>query len=250
MCTAIVHIDPASPVPVLLVGVRDEFAERPWVRPARHWPGLIGGRDLQAGGTWLAVRPDLPRAACILNGEGRLAPEAERLSRGELPLVLAEHGKLDGIDPSRYDPFHIIGAEPAVVRLWSWDGTELTERTLAPGLHLVVNSGLEGELRGHRGATDMAARIAYFRPRLLAATRPAPVSGSTTSAWGEWLPLIDGDGLAVSEQRALVLRREFGGKIWGTGSISLVALRRDGFRYDFTATPGDPAAWYEVDQSG
>ena len=59
-------------MPLLLLGVRDEFAGRPWQPPARHWPGspLIGGRDEQAGGTWLAVHPAVPRVGCILNGRG------------------------------------------------------------------------------------------------------------------------------------------------------------------------------------
>src|SRR5436305_8441788 len=58
VCTTVVSIDPHSDVPVLLLGVRDEFSDRPWLPPDRHWPEypeLFGGRDLQAGGTWLAV---------------------------------------------------------------------------------------------------------------------------------------------------------------------------------------------------
>ena len=51
----------AGELPILLGAVRDEFVERPWDPPARHWDGawaeLIGGRDQQAGGTWLAVDP-------------------------------------------------------------------------------------------------------------------------------------------------------------------------------------------------
>ncbi|NEA27475.1 NRDE family protein, partial [Actinomadura bangladeshensis] len=69
MCTAIISVDPSSPVPVLVVGVRDEFVAREWAGPARHWPdrpGLVGGRDLRAGGTWLAVEPDAPRVAVVL----------------------------------------------------------------------------------------------------------------------------------------------------------------------------------------
>ena len=44
------------------------------------------------------------------------------------------------------------------------------------------------------------------------------------------------------------MRRNLGGgRIWGTSSISLVALSADGvLRYDFTAQPGNPAAWYPV----
>ena len=72
MCTVVVSLAPEDQVPLLLLGVRDEFTGRRWQPPARHWPGspLIGGLDEQAGGTWLAVRPDLPRVACILNGRG------------------------------------------------------------------------------------------------------------------------------------------------------------------------------------
>jgi hypothetical protein len=252
MCTAVVSFEPDSRFPVLLVGVRDEFTSRPWEPPAAHWadrPSLIGGRDLLAGGTWLAVDPAVPRAACILNGHGPLAPEGIRASRGELPLLLAADGDLDDLEPKRYDPFHLLGAEPDTVRLWSWDGDELTERTLTPGLHTVVNSGLEG--RGGRytgpGMDEMAARIAYFRPLLAAAHRPEPGDGPTAAAWGEWLPLTDGGGLDPGDPRALVIRRDLGeGRIWGTGSISLVALARDGLRYDFSGSPGDPAAWRTV----
>ncbi|MFC6936356.1 NRDE family protein [Actinomadura yumaensis] len=45
--------------------------------PGHHWPdrpGLVAGRDLRAGGTWLAVDPVAPRVATVLNGRGRMAP--------------------------------------------------------------------------------------------------------------------------------------------------------------------------------
>ncbi|TDD80907.1 NRDE family protein, partial [Actinomadura rubrisoli] len=148
MCTAIISFDPSSPVPVLLAGVRDEFVKRAWEPPGRHWPdrpGLVGGRDLRAGGTWLAVDPSTPRVSTVLNGRGRMAPEDARSSRGGLPLLMAADGKLGGLDLPAYDPFHLVCAEPDRVRLWSWDGGELVERSLEAGLHMIVNSGLEGE---------------------------------------------------------------------------------------------------------
>ncbi|WP_433338410.1 NRDE family protein [Spirillospora sp. CA-294931] len=252
MCTAIVSIDPSSPVPVLIVGVRDEFIDRAWVGPGRHWPdrpGVIGGRDLRAGGTWLAVEPAARRVATVLNGHGPLAPEAGRISRGELPLRLAADGKLGELEPERFDPFHLIGAEPGAVRLWSWNGAELTERELGPGLHLVVNSGLEGEGPVHvaEAASYIDARLAHFRPRLEAAPRPVPLDGDTAHAWGAWLPLVDGDGLERSDKRALIPLIGFeDGKVWGTTSLTLAALSADGVRYDFSTTPGDPTAWTRV----
>ncbi|MFP3969489.1 NRDE family protein [Actinomadura fulvescens] len=252
MCTAIVSVDPSSPVPVLLVGVRDEFVTRAWRPPGAHWPGrpgLIGGLDLRAGGTWFAVDPAAPRAACVLNGRGRMAPEQARSSRGELPLLAAAGGGLDGLDLPRFDPFHLIRAEPGAVRLWSWDGAELAERPLGPGLHLVVNRGLEGEgpETGDSEDTFMSERIAHFRPRLEAAVRPEPGEGGVARAWGGWLPLVDGDGLPRDDKRALLPLRDLGGGgVWGTTSVSLAALSRDGLRYDFSAAPGDPGAWGRV----
>ncbi|MFF5259583.1 NRDE family protein [Actinomadura viridis] len=257
MCTAIVSVDPSSPVPVVLVGVRDEFVDRPWRPPARHWParpGLVGGRDLRAGGTWLAVDPDAPRAATVLNARGAMAPEEGRRSRGELPLRAAAGEGLDGLGESelaRFDPFLLIGAEPGLVRLWHWDGADLSERELGPGLHMVLNSGLEGEGR-QAGATEdahMAARLAHFRPRFAKAGRPAPPPSAEPAerAWGDWLPLLSGDGLPRAEPASLLPLVDLGdGRVWGTTSVSLVALSAGGVRYDFSAAPGDPAGWDRV----
>ncbi|MER7546879.1 NRDE family protein [Spirillospora sp. NPDC127506] len=251
MCTAVVSVEPSSSVPVLVVGVRDEFVAREWVGPGRHWadrPGVVGGRDLRAGGTWLAVEPEAPRVAVVLNGRGRMAPEAARASRGELPLRVAAEGKLGELDLAVFDPFHLVGAEPDRVRLWSWDGEALSERELGPGLHVIVNSGLEGEgqLEGETEDAYMAARLAYFRPRLAAAPRPEPGEGPVESAWGAWLPLLNGDGLPRADHRALLPLLDLGdGRVWGTTSVSLVALG-DRVRYDFSAAPGEEGAWTRV----
>lgn len=255
MCTAIVSVDPASPVPVLLVGVRDEFLARSWEPPGHHWPdrpGLVAGRDLRAGGTWLAVDPVAPRVATVLNGRGRMAPEPERLSRGGLPLLTAAEGKLGEIDLPRYDPFHLIGAEPDRVRLWSWNGEDLAERDLGPGLHAVVNSGLEGEDQqvGQTEDAYMAARLEHFRPRFERAVRPLPVPGGedgAAEAWGEWLPLVNGGGVPRFDHRALLPQLDLGGgRVWGTTSVSLVALSPSEARYDFSADPGAADAWTRV----
>jgi uncharacterized protein with NRDE domain len=251
MCTTVVDIDPRSPVPVLLVGVRDEFSDRPWRAPDRHWPrypALVGGQDLQAFGTWLAVNPQAPRVACVLNAHGDAPAESRRLTRGELPLRLAADGELGDFDPTRYEPFHLVSATPESTRLWSWNGRRLVERTLETGLHIIANSGLEGaDDQEGPGAAQMRARIDYFRPLLEKAARPEPAEGSTETAWGAWLPLVAGAGLDPMDPRALVLRRTIEERPWGTSSLSLVALTRTAARYDFCADPGDAhPAWSRV----
>lgn len=239
MCTVIIGFSPGADVPVLLAGVRDEFLGRRWLPPDRHWPdrpGLVGGIDLLAGGTWLAVDPAVPRAAALLNGRGVLARDELRRSRGELPLLAVPAGELPaGLDPARYDPFHLVLAEPGGVRLWNWDGTALTEEKPPEGVHVIVNSGWE------RG--DENPRVAHFRPRFAAARAEA----DGERRWRAWRDLASGAGLPVDDPRALVVRHDLGERgVWGTSSITLLGLSEHGLRYDFCPRPGDPGSWYRV----
>jgi len=70
--------------PLILVANRDEFYRRP-TAPAQFWEDnsqILGGRDLQAGGTWLAVRRD-GRWSAVTNYREGSQGNAPR-SRGEL----------------------------------------------------------------------------------------------------------------------------------------------------------------------
>ncbi|WSL74050.1 NRDE family protein [Kitasatospora sp. NBC_01266] len=259
VCTAFISLEPSSAVPVLLLSVRDEYVGRPWLPPDRHWPSrpaVVGGLDLVAGGTWFAVDPeserqDGPVAACLLNGFGPEVDPRARLSRGDLPLTaVIDHG-LDHLEPERYDPFHLLVARPTGARLLSWSGSGLTDRALPPGLSVVLNDGLEGRAENRTASQRvrlmMAARAAHFRDRLQAVARPEPADGSAEDAWGDWLPLACGDGLDLDDPAALIQRRDFGdGRIWGSTSISLLALGPAGARYDFRPVPGD-GAWRRID---
>jgi uncharacterized protein with NRDE domain len=238
MCTVLLRFRPDQPWPLLVAAVRDEFLERPWDPPAAHWPeapALVGGRDRTAGGTWLAVRTERPAVAALLNGV-RL-PELEvgtRPSRGRLPLTaLTDPSMPDRGVPDRtdYDGFHLLLGTPSAVTVWSWDGRIRTRQDLPPGDHIVVNLGVD---------TVDDPLVPHFEP-LFAALPDPPLTGEATAdAWGPWLTLLRGDGLAGDDPRALIVRREFEGKVYGSGSATLVAISADGVRYDFTATPATP----------
>ncbi|MDY6814870.1 MAG: NRDE family protein [Pseudomonadota bacterium] len=101
--------------PLVVAANRDEFFHRPSA-PMDWWTTdsgqrVLAGRDLQSGGTWLAVTRDGRISAVTNVREG--SPEAGRTTRGELPLrALAEPGadlfRDLGDNPDRYAGFNLI----------------------------------------------------------------------------------------------------------------------------------------------
>jgi hypothetical protein len=79
--------------------------------------------------------------------------------------------------------------------------------------------------------------IPHFAPRL----------ATTASEPADWVDLLAGDGLDPGDERALVVRKEIDGRLYGSTSAALVGLSPNAVRYDFTATPADPASWSAVD---
>jgi Transport and Golgi organisation 2 len=258
VCTVVISLAPAAPMPLLLLGFRDEFTGRPWQPPARHWPGspLVGGRDEQAGGTWLAVHPQIPRVACILNARGPQAPPGSRHSRGELPLRAAAEGHkaLEQLhhDPetlASYDPFFLITAEItadlSTALMLSWDGTRAALEDLAPDqTHVITNAGhTYPEREPDPKAAHFGAKFAAHRP-------DGDPAATIKDAWGDWLTLAGGDGLSETDPAAILVRHELpDGRVYGTTSVSLVALGPSGLRYDFQPVAADPTSWYPVETS-
>jgi uncharacterized protein with NRDE domain len=97
---------------------RDERLDRPWQPPALLLadPPVVGGRDLAAGGSWLAV--NLQAAFVVAVTNARLgAPPGER-SRGSLVVDAAAERSLGEavallgeLDLARYGPFNLLLAD-------------------------------------------------------------------------------------------------------------------------------------------
>mgnify|MGYP000597813382 CR=1 FL=1 len=87
MCLIIFDWQPKNDRQLILAANRDEFHDRP-SQDAEFWtdtPNIFGGRDLRAGGTWLALSKNR-RFACVTNYR---APESDNYdsSRGEIPKL-------------------------------------------------------------------------------------------------------------------------------------------------------------------
>jgi len=115
---------------------RDERLDRPWAPPALlvAEPPVLGGRDAEAGGSWLAVNLRAPFVVAVTNA-CLGAPAGER-SRGQLVLdAAAERTLADGaallsdLDLTRYGPFNLLLADG--------DDAILATNLPAPRLELV-----------------------------------------------------------------------------------------------------------------
>lgn len=89
MCLIGLAIDQDRRFPLVIAANRDEFFRRPaarlaWWTPDNGGPAVLGGRDMQAGGTWLGMTT-LGRLAMLTNvREPKLKQDADAPSRGRI----------------------------------------------------------------------------------------------------------------------------------------------------------------------
>ena len=111
MCLIALAINVSPEFPLIIAANRDEFYARPSLR-AHHWadaPGVMGGRDVTAGGSWLAISCS-GRFAAVTNLRG--AAPKER-SRGALVKDFVLSGAPVS-SPASYAGFNLIIGEVGV----------------------------------------------------------------------------------------------------------------------------------------
>ncbi|MHB8951320.1 MAG: NRDE family protein [Rhodoferax sp.] len=145
MCLIAWNWQPTSHTPLLLIANRDEFYARP-TEPLQWWneAGILAGRDLQAGGTWLGISRS-GRLAALTNYRDPAAMRADAPSRGELvsAYLRSSTSAMDYLTElagraGDYNPFNLL----------VFDGTSLLGLesrharviTLQPGLGAVSNA--------------------------------------------------------------------------------------------------------------
>ncbi|MEW6076179.1 MAG: NRDE family protein [Thermodesulfobacteriota bacterium] len=87
MCLLFIAINRHPDYPLVIAGNRDEFYRRPTEKLSfwKDHPGLLAGRDLEAGGTWLGVTRS-GRIAAITNYRDPARVKENAPSRGRLVL--------------------------------------------------------------------------------------------------------------------------------------------------------------------
>lgn len=193
--------------PLILVGNRDEFHARP-AAALGEWDdgsGIVAGRDLQAGGTWLGVHGPSGRVIVVTNVRGAM-PDPDKASRGALVVdMLRGAGRFaDPVeaDLDRFNAFNLLTIDREGARL-------LTNRpqpqiiALEPGVRALANEPID----------QPCARAERLAERLRSeARRKEP----------DFFALAD--LLRSDENPALFLH----GETYGTRCSTLVAASRSG----------------------
>jgi len=147
MCLIAVAHRLSAAFPLVIAANRDEFYDRPSL-PAAPWKEdrrVIGGRDLRAGGSWLAVREG-GRFAAVTNIRGA---KLDGPSRGSLVsrFVLGDDDALafaNALDRHAYAGFHLIAGDCATLAHVT-NANDEPPSIVEPGSIFAVSNGRPGE---------------------------------------------------------------------------------------------------------
>jgi uncharacterized protein with NRDE domain len=167
MCLIVLAHAVSDAMPLVLAANRDEAYDRPSLAAA-WWedaPDVIGGRDLLAGGSWLAITRS-GRFAAVTNVRDGRAVAARAPSRGALvrdfvlgddaPLAYVERIALRGGD---YAGFHLIAGEAgSELAHYTNDGGE--PRLLERGTIFAISNAPRGESWPKTERAAAAMRVA------------------------------------------------------------------------------------------
>lgn len=195
MCLILVAWRVREDFPLIVAANRDEFHDRP-TAPADFWeerPGLLAGRDLKAGGTWLGVTRR-GRWAALTNYRDPSAFRPAAPSRGRLVLdYLAGRATPPGYlrriaaAADGYNGFNLLAGDR---RSLCWFSNRGGGGVLAPGLYGLSNGLLDAPwpkvARGKEGlaallvqppAPSPEALLALLADRSLPPDGELPVTG-------------------------------------------------------------------------
>ncbi|MBI4607717.1 MAG: NRDE family protein [Candidatus Rokubacteria bacterium] len=154
MCLLAVVFGIHPEAPLVIAANRDERLTRP-AEPVQvlcsTTPQILGGRDALAGGTWLAVN-EHGLSAGLANRPSIGGRDLSRRSRGELPLILADHARAgdavaafgERVRCTEYNPcWLLVGDREALFYIVIGRSEKPEIIRLPPGIHVLENRPLD-----------------------------------------------------------------------------------------------------------
>lgn len=227
MCLVVLRWQPNSETPLLLAANRDEFRERP-AEPMHWWPSekrpILAGKDLKAGGTWLAF-DDAGRFALLTNIRPGYVGTQGKLSRGELPLAFArQNASIEAFHRSLLPSLSYYGGFNLLLgdgqRLFWFSSDHPQGQWLPPGIHSLSNHDLDTNWP----KTILARQQMQAHAEQLAKTLDAPILTDTQQAAPDDLPET---GVALDVEKMLSAQTILADH-YGTRCRTLVRQRRNG----------------------
>jgi len=224
MCLILVAWQAHPEYPLVVAANRDEFYGRPSAAAGR-WaedPRVLGGRDLEAGGTWLGVRED-GRFAAVTNVREPGMAKGSR-SRGLLARDFLLEDAPPGawaaaVDGAACSGFNLLLADPR--ELWYLSNRDGAARRLEAGVYGLSNHRLDTPWPKLVGAK------ARFQAALGGLPDPEPCFAILADR--ETVPdqSLPDTGVALAWERllsAIFVRSE----AYGTRACTLLTRGRDG----------------------
>ncbi|MDP9057112.1 MAG: NRDE family protein [Pseudomonadota bacterium] len=229
MCVAAIAWQAHPRWRLVVAANRDELHDRP-AAPLHVWPeGIIAGRDMQSGGTWLGVHP---QGRCVLVTNYRVPgyPLLDRPSRGALVTALLGDADLLQVAIAAYNPFNLFHADSTIAHIIT--NQPDTRRAISPGIHGLSNGGFDDPwpktLRLCGAVEDWLAGpaqdIATLFPALADATPLAASEARYSSVfirdprYGTRCSTV----LAIGHDgRGTIIERSFDGAAQSTGEVAI-----------------------------
>jgi uncharacterized protein with NRDE domain len=152
MCLVALAIDQERRFPLVIAANRDEFFARPaarlaWWTPAPGAPQILGGRDLDGGGTWLGLSAE-GRLALLTNIRNPRQHDPAAPSRGRIVTEwLAARERVDRFwmrtALGGYNGFNLIAADFTLGECYWASNTGAHPVRLERGIHAVSNASLD-----------------------------------------------------------------------------------------------------------
>ncbi len=165
MCLVALAWDARPDLLLAVAANRDEFHDRPSA-PAGWWkdaPGVLAGRDLRGGGTWMGVTRR-GRFAALTNFRDPSAVRPQAPSRGALVARFlagdaspAEHLERVAEEAAIYSPFNLLAGDLAGLMLFESRAGKVSR--VAPGVHGLSNDLMDTPWPKVRRATRGLERL-------------------------------------------------------------------------------------------
>lgn len=152
MCTLLIGVGTDPRHPVVIAANRDEFYARRSAPPRviqAAGPRIVGGVDLERGGTWMGVT-DTGFFVGLTNQRTLAGAVQGKASRGDIVLGALQRSDcaaittwLSGLDGTRWNPFNLLFGDAAGLRVAYAHGARIRIEAVPSGFSVLPNDVLD-----------------------------------------------------------------------------------------------------------